>query len=141
MERFYHIRAQKSGIGQVLNNGGATVQLQSIDGDPLHIRMRVSHCNPSDVFSKKLGREFCTGRPTGEGKEVTRRHPETGEALVVLEVQPGIRPKEWKTIAIRNLPAKLGEVYRQVHRRVKEPLFSGEHRNFESRLREWLPKE
>lgn len=141
MERFYHIRAQKSGIGRILNNGGATVQLQHIDGDPLHLRMRVSYCNPSDVFSKKLGREFCTGRPVGEPRETTRRNPETGEAIHVMEIHPGIRPKEWKTIPVRNLPAKLGEVYRQVHRRVKEPLISGEHRNFESRLREWLPKE
>lgn len=140
MERFYHIRAQKAGLGQVLNNGGATVQLSSVEGDPLHLRMRVAYCNPEDVFSKKLGREYCTGRPQRE-VEVTRRNPQTGEVFLGLQVWPAIPEKEWKTIPIRSLPAELGKVYRQVHRKVKQQLIPGEYRSFESRLREWLPKD
>jgi hypothetical protein len=140
MERFYHIRAQKAGLGRVLNNGGATVQLQSVDGDPLHLRIRVAYCNPSDVFDKKMGRTICTGKPGAE-ETITRRHPETGIVVEVMNVSLPIPAKEWRTIAVRNLPAELGRVYRQVHRRVKEDLIPGEHRNYESRLREWLPKE
>lgn len=140
MERFYHIRAQKSGTGQVLNNGGATVHLESIEGDPLHVRMRVTYCNPDDVFNKKLGREFCVGRPARD-REIHRRNPATGEVYVELIHDPVVWPKDQSIISLRSIPTELGKVWRTVHRRMKEPLDQGISRPFDHRLREWLPKE
>lgn len=140
MERFYHIRAQRSGIGQVLNNGGATVHLESIAGDPLHIRMRVAYCNPVDVFCKKLGRQYCTGRAAFE-TERTRRNKDTGEIYNEIVAVPALQPKDTKVIPIRRLPTELGAVWKNVHRRMKEDLIHGEYRNFDGSLREWLPRE
>lgn len=137
MERFYHIRAQQHGYGAVLNNGGATVHLESIAGDPLHLRMRVAYCNPKDVFNKKIGRTLCIGAPGGEG---LRRNPETGEAIAVLI--PAVEPKEAKVVALRSLPSELGQVYRNVHHRMRIKRNNAfPTPNYEHRLREWLPKE
>jgi hypothetical protein len=135
MERFYHIRARKEGRGPVLNNGGATVHLESIADDPLHLRMRVAYCNPVDVFCKEEGRQRCTGRDQ-VSKEVA--NPGGPQTVVVKEA---CAPKAQRTIAIRNLPSELGRVYKAVHRRMKQPIYLGDGPNYEGRLREWLPRD
>jgi hypothetical protein len=135
MERIYHIRARSHGTGDVLNNGGATVHLQSMDGDPLHLRLRVAYCNPTDVFCKKAGRGTVLGMPA---KTMTAYHAETGETYD--RIIPAVRAKDQTVIALRDLPGELGRIWRTVHRKMKQPLHEGMHANFEHRLREWLPR-
>lgn len=138
MERFYHIRVHEDGLdfAPVLNNGGATVHLESIPGDPLHLNMRVAYCNPKDVFCKKEGRERCKGRQPRE-KEIDRG-PRGG---VELMIDPAVEPAVQRRISLRQLPSELGAVYRTVHKRSHIKVRREVAPDYDSRLREWLPRE
>lgn len=113
MERFYHIRVRRNGLGPVLVNGGATVHLAQIDDKPLHVAMQVSYCNPSDVFCKAKGRAYCIGANASE-KTVQFGH---GDAAVHNVVTPAIEPKDAKVVHIRDLPAEFRQVHRNVYKR------------------------
>jgi hypothetical protein len=144
MERFYHIRARQD--GKVLNNGGATVHLRSIEGDPLHLEMRVSYCNPGhpnlvtgaleggDVFCKKSGRDRCVGAPA----RVIDRTGVDGQGVEV--TLPAIPAKAASIISLRDLPSELGKVHNNVHRSAHIKVQAWDRPDYDHRIREWLPK-
>jgi hypothetical protein len=60
-KRILHLRVRRSVFDVPAMKGGATVLLT---GDLTSgITVQVAYCNPSDVFCKKLGREYATMAP------------------------------------------------------------------------------
>lgn len=135
MERFYHIRVFEKGNPFLppRTNGGATVHLTPGD-DPMHVLMRVAYCNPSDVYCKREGREHCIGRP--ERVKLTE-----GRGGLVTRTTPPVEAKEPVVVHLRQLPGAFAKIHREVHRRSKMPWSPGLAPNYESRIREWLPKD
>jgi hypothetical protein len=136
MERLYHLRVIGTHRQPYATNGGATVHLQSVPGDPLHLDMRVAYCNPKDVFSRKEGRDHCTGRAA-----VPKIHHfvENGGPASVDVSKPALDARPTTRISLRKMPGELGKVWREIHRRSHVEVSDYESPNFDARLREWLP--
>lgn len=56
ISRIIHLRVREFLHDSPKMNGGATVLLDG-DDNSAYVSVRVSFCNPADVFCKKLGRE------------------------------------------------------------------------------------
>lgn len=149
MERFYHIRAHQGGsfYYPVLSHGGATVHLSEAGRhDEMHVLARVAHCNISDVYSKKLGREHCVGRRenllTVPARDAVGTIIRDGGGFPVFENQvvPALPAADPVELHLREIPGFFAKLYHNVQKRAGFKRGAYEAPNFESRIREWLPR-
>lgn len=80
VSRILHFRVRATSFSAPEMKGGATVLLT---GDVNGVKVQVAYCNPSDVFNKKLGREYAA---------------QSAGSLVTLRELPGVLGTIYKQV-------------------------------------------